>query len=549
MSYPKGIKPWKIKAFTNAHQNFTQQLYPDQSFDVHLQDPAWDSLSQIEQYNLCTKNLQWIIQHCLENQINVRAMGSGWSLSKVAVGEDAILNTKRYRHKFTLSEDHFIPGFLEEGQKAEDYRFLQCGNTIISISDYLENKSRPAKSLRASGGSNGQTIVGAFSTNTHGAALYYGALPEMIQGIHLVCGPNEHYYIERASKPVTSTTFHEKIEATYIKDDELFNAVLVSFGSFGVIHGVLLEVEDKFLLEQTLKRVAYDDAFNLATTTGDFSGIERYFPYPLDDPDHHFYHFELAINPHDFEFNQEKKGVYMRAMHKLAYYEREPKEESDSKYIYGDDVLGLIQSVLDTIEKTAGFLNRLLIPGVVNLLFDTAYDRPEKAIGTIGETFKNTIFRGKLFSTAYGFDRKDTKKVIELCMEVNRKIPLAGILALRYVKGTQATLGFTKWEDTCVMELAGVESKVNHKFAKKLALAFEAAGIEYTVHWGKINKILSTSRLEHMYGKARLDRWKAQRSRVMSPEVQEVFNNEFMEMYNLDEYVPYKKEGDDSPVV
>src|SRR5690606_113129 len=193
----------------------------------------------------------------LEKQMNIRAMGSGWSLSKVAVSDDAIINTKRLRHKFALAEENFLPQLLANGVNPSDYHFLQCGNTIIGINEYLEKECVPNKSLRASGGSNGQTIVGAFSTGTHGAAMNFGALPEMIHGIHVVTGPNSHFYIERASNPITSSIFHNKLGAETVIDDALFNAILVSFGSFGIIHGVLVEIEDKFLLEQKRSRVAF----------------------------------------------------------------------------------------------------------------------------------------------------------------------------------------------------------------------------------------------------------------------------------------------------
>ena len=305
-----------------------------------------------------------------------------------------------------------------------------------------KKKVNHAKSLRCSGGSNGQTIAGAFSTGTHGASINFGRLSEMVVGLHIVTGPDRHVYIERASRKITSDAFHQKVGAEVIFDDDLFNAALVSFGSFGIIHGVLLEVEDKFLLKQNLKRVPFDQALDEAVTQGNFSAIQDHIDFPIDT----LYHFELAINPHDFEFDNASKGTYLRVMSKIGVEPYDPIVATE-KYSYGDDTLGLIQSVLDAVEKTAGFLNRLLIPKLVNVLFKLAYDRPETATGTIGETFNSTKFRGQLFSAAIGLDRKDVKKVIELCLQTNNSIKLAGVMAFRFVKGTKATLGFTRWSE------------------------------------------------------------------------------------------------------
>jgi hypothetical protein len=465
-------------------------------------------------------------------------------MSKVAVCDDALINTKGLRHKIKLNETNFDPNFLTAGNHADNFRFIQCGNSIISINEYLEKTTQPPKSIRVSGGSNGQTIVGAFSTGTHGSALFFGALSEMVVGMHIITGPDSHVYIERKSRVVTSGVFHAKLGAEVIIDDELFNAALVSFGSFGIIHGVLIEVEDKFLLKQKLARIPFDDTLEQALLLNDFSLIQQHLAYPIDDPDHQLYHFELAINPHDFAFNDPTKGVYLRSMFKAALQAYEPIV-ADEKYSYGDDTLGLIQSVLDNIEASAGFINRLLVPKIVNVLFNLAYNRPEQATGTIGETFNSTKFRGNLFSAAFGIDRKDVRAVINECLNINKRTSLAGVMAFRFVRGTNATLGFTKWEHSCVLELDGADASINHEFVKKLAENLEAQGIGYTLHWGKINRILNKERLAWMYGNEKINAWKAQRSRILTEAVQRVFNNEFMGQTGLDEYIPYLKPDPD----
>lgn len=540
MTYPAGIKPWKIKEFTNAHENFTQPLDEDQSFDMFLDDASWQALDQLTQYNKCTENFQWIIQQAMTINMNLRAMGSGWSFSKVAVSEDSIINTKRLRHKFALGPDNFDPDFLAHGGRPDNFRFLQCGNTVININEYLEKQSNPPKSLMVSGGSNGQTIVGAFSTGTHGAAVFKGALPEMVVGMHVIAGPDRHFYVERASRKVASAAFHQKLKTQAILDDELFNAILVSFGSFGIIHGVLVEVEDKFLLEQKLNRVPFDQDMIDAVTKSDFSKINYRLKYPWNDPAHHLYHFELAVNPHDFEFHNPDRGAYMRTMFKVKYRDDyTPIDSATSGYTYGDETLGIMQSVLDGIKASAGFLNRLLVPQLVNSLFNLAYSRPEDQTGTIGETFKNTRFRGQLFSAGVCLDRKDIVRTIEICLEINKDIKLAGILAFRFVKGCRSTLAFTRFPESVVMELDGVDAAINHQFFKMLLDQMQQEGIPYTVHWGKVNRLLDKDRVQYMYGPERIEAWKKQRSRVMTREVQQLFNNEFMQQCGLDTYVSF----------
>ncbi|MEX0968592.1 MAG: FAD-linked oxidase [Bacteroidia bacterium] len=537
MNLPLGIKPLDITSFTNAHGNFTQALKPGASFDLTVSDPGFERQypSFKDKYNQTTENFQWLIQHAIDNNLRLRPMGSGWSLSKVAVCPDGIVNTKKLRLKASLGSSQLSEEYLNSGDPF-NLLFAQCGNSMISINELLEQERNPPKSLRASGGSNGQTIVGALSTNTHGAAFKFGSLSEFVLGMHIVTGPDRHVWIERASRPVTSAKFQEWIKAEVILDDDIFNSALISFGSFGFIHSVLIEVEPKFLLEQQLTQIAYDGNLEKAITDYDFSGLAHVLNYPLAVANEKLYHFELAINPHNFEKNNPDKGVYFRVMYKEPYredYERiEPQTQG---YTYGDDVLGLIQKVLDQVEVLPGnMLDGLVIPNAVNTLFNLAYNRPEKAIGTVGETFRNTIFRGKLYSGAFAFDRKDMPKVIDIVLGNNRNIPFAGVMAMRFVKGNKATLGFTRFENSCVLEMDGVDAKVNYNFSEKLVDVLEAHNISYTVHWGKNNNVLNKERVRRIYGDA-VDKWLGHRNQLLSASAQAVFNNEFLEQCGLDQ--------------
>jgi hypothetical protein len=272
----------------------------------------------------------------------------------------------------------------------------------------------------------------------------------------------------------------------------------------------------------------------------DFSAIQHYLKYPLTDMDHTLYHFEMAINPHDFEYNNVAKGVYIRSMFKGYSTDLPRRDPMAIKYTYGDDTLGLIQVVLDTIESSVGFVNRALIPKLVNALFDVAYDRPEEATGSIGETFTATKFRGKLFSAGFGIESKDVKKIIDIILKTNRHTKLAGVMALRFIKGTQATLGFTRWENSCVFEIDGADASINYQFMKEMAHELEHNQIAFTLHWGKINRLIDGRLVDKMYGEENVRNWKMQRSRIMTADVQKVFNNEFMETCGLDEFVASK---------
>ena len=166
----------------------------------------------------------------------------------------------------------------KKGKEAADLFFVECGMSVLDVNEKLEQDSNPKRSLKASGASNGQSIAGCTSTGTHGSAFKVGAVHDTIVGLHIVVSPDRHVWLEKKSNPVASDDFINWLGAEAIKDDELFNAAVVSFGSFGFIHGILLETEPIFLLEQfRAGNIVYNDALRFAMNNLEFSG---YFKRP-----------------------------------------------------------------------------------------------------------------------------------------------------------------------------------------------------------------------------------------------------------------------------
>ncbi len=93
-----------------------------------------------------------------------------------------------------------------------------------------------------------------------------------------------HYWRERASYPVASDHLVAILGAEAIRDDDLFNAALVSFGSFGIIHGVMLESVPIFYLQKHRDWRPLTPELKSAMGTLDFSNVS--LPGGDPDPDH-----------------------------------------------------------------------------------------------------------------------------------------------------------------------------------------------------------------------------------------------------------------------
>src|SRR5690606_27362393 len=266
-----------------------------------------------------------------------------------------------------------------------------------------ETELSPRRCLRASGGSNGQTIEGATATGTHGAAIYTGAVHDAIVGLHIVTGANSHVWLERGSYPVASDSFINSIGATAIKDDEMFNAAVVSFGSFGVIHGVMVETEPIYLLSAYANTandknvVPYTTELRNALSSLDMNKLRQLLPgFPADAPDNKLYHFELAANLNKLKKGNKKELVVHAYFKQPCPDSHQPVHDyNQSKNTYSKDNMDAVSAIVDSVGAIA-----LLMPFAVSQLFYAGLRDTSGGPKTIGEVFRYTRFRGRIASAA-----------------------------------------------------------------------------------------------------------------------------------------------------
>lgn len=492
-----------VQSWSNLHKTFTSQLVD--VYDLVNEDKG----TPLENYNDTTQGIRNLIRDAIKNNTPLRALGGSWSLSPVAATSGILLNTKPLNSVFSITPPSVSPDYKGEVRRL---CFAQCGTGIWELTKFLKNRGL---SLSACGASNGQTIAGGMATGTHGAAIAFGAIQDAVVGLHLIVSPDKHIYLERKSYPVASASFVAKIGATLVQDDEAFYAAVVSFGSFGFIHGVMLEAEDQYLLEAYLRRVPYDKAYIHQLETLDFKHPS--LPFPGELP----FHFQTLINPYDVA-----NGAYMTTMYKRPYRSGyKPPKPNGEGIGPGDDAPCFI-------GRLAGALPGA-VPLLVNKVLGTSLTPYENQCGTLGEIFNNTTLRGKVASAAVGFPNTHAGKVIELMLRINKdKGPFVGLFAFRFVKKSKALLAFTRFDPTVVLELDGVQSPETLRFYDAVWNELEKANIPFTFHWGKMNS-LTPARLKRMYG-ADLDKFQAARRRLVDPDTLRIFSNAAMKEWGID---------------
>lgn len=465
--------------------------------DLDNVGPDGTLLTGFDMFRQAGESLGEIIGEARDAGQRVLGLGAGWGLSKINVTDGRLVNTKLLNGCYDIDDRYFDGGY-----PAADRRCIvlaQAGMQIAELSAFLEITPRGVadkRALKAAGIGNGQTIAGAVSGNTHGSQLDFGAMPDFVVGIHLATGGGRTLWIEKASQPVLNEEFAERIGAEIIRDDDVFNAAVVSFGTFGIIAAVAVETAPIYQLAfPAIADVSHDDL------KAQLRAFAR--PDPAD-----VYHYEFIFDPHG-----RKQMAMVASAPKVPF---EPGHETPPPRWVARDKLGYAPG--DNILSVAKLFLRLVPPRLVTGIAFNAYrDRAllNRVRGTPGQLYTSSIYYLEGYTeSAFAVAMADAPPTIDIVSEVARDTRLPSISQVRLVRASEATLGFTQHEPrTAVFEVAMFNDSKYPKFERRLDEAFRAAGIRYTMHWSK-NSGIDPTKLKYMYPSERIASWKAARKTV-----------------------------------
>jgi len=516
------------KSWKGRHQSFDQQIEGIYSFGGHPLN--------VEGYKKASKEFQQLIGEAIKTKKTLRAMGSSWSLSKVGVTNHRLISSKNLGLSLAPDGDYVDSKYKGNPQKL---RFFECGYTIGEINDELKDEGL---SLKASGSNNGQSLPGAVSTNTHGSAYKFGSTPEMVVGIHLITGPNSHVYLERKSYPVVTKKFTDALGVKLERNDKWFDAALVSFGSFGIIQGLMIETRDLFLLHLSRKFRPFNKAVETAITKLDFSGFKGYFKKIEDAAfkrnkfrapftDKSLYHFQVTMSPNQAKPGKrpDKAALYFgfASPYQEDYQPPPPHKKQMGPGASGIELVGNIFSLVPGPLKK--FVKEKLNKQIEDL-FQYEYT------GVFQELFRGEVTKGKVFASGIGVPLSRGLDILDIALRTYEEfdVVMPALFTMRFVKGTKALLGFTKYKTTCVFEIDGINSQDMQDYVSLVWERVAQKNIPFTMHWGKFNFILSAEHIKKMYGPNR-DKWiKSRHELLKSPEVRQVFTNDFLRRVGLD---------------
>jgi len=429
-------------------------------------------LPPLETYNAATRELQGIVGACLQDSTSLHVRGTWQPLTAGEAGSRTI-DVSALRLVLEVPKRLTNAGYPGDVTKL---RFVECGNTIAGLKDHL---SAAGLSLKASGADSGDTLVGALSAGSDGGVYGFGAIAEMVVGLHFIVGPDRHVYLERQSYPVMKPDFAGGLSSEFRQDDALFDAALVSFGSFGILHGIMIETRKRIRRNAVRFKRPYDATLKAAITACDPTLI----PLPAmvdavsqDRPSH----FELVLVPN------ERAAPDSAAV--IVTYEQDD-----------DASRGLPSS---GAEESAAADHR----------------------------------SGVTLAAGVGIPAGRAVEALEVACKAYRSVGsgLAVRFSCRFVKGTKALLGFTRFGSTAIFEMQAADTPKARAFVERIWSAFDDAGIPFTLHWGRFASFLTAAGLRARYGDSAVDQWIASREALLEDRaIRDLFANDVITRLGL----------------
>eukprot|EP00117_Sycon_ciliatum_P045190 scpid40801/ scgid32510/ Putative D-arabinono-1,4-lactone oxidase; L-galactono-gamma-lactone oxidase len=289
-----------------------------------------------------------ILTDAVRNGVTVKAAGSGHSYSDVATTNDYFIDTVALRR--VADEDDPILGQLKQQDLKHEWRadtmkakwrdvkdlpdiyFDSSLEDILHVRDVFEHNTmlfeteagirikdlnraldKAGLALSNMGGYDGQSIIGAISTSTHGTGIDLPPFPDMLRSLvlattgkwdgHVISGvasgPVNYYRIE-PSNGITDAEHYKANQSQYtcngvdiqlIQDDDCFRAVMVNMGTMGVVYSVVIEVMQLYYLTETRTVSTLDKSLALIQpNSDDADGVPEVM--------RRYRHFEILISPY-----------------------------------------------------------------------------------------------------------------------------------------------------------------------------------------------------------------------------------------------------------
>lgn len=471
----------------------------------------------------CGQALSEIVAHAIRERKTLRVAGARWSLSNVIEPGEILLDSAYLNEVLTVRSAWLTPEYARvRSPQGFVPVFAQGGTTIHSLHRSLGDIGL---ALRTAGASDGQRIAGAIATGTHGSAIDFGAMHDALLGVHLVVAGDKALFVMPATEPALTSDVGDWLQAQTgiptetVRDDDAFAAALVSLGSLGVVHGVVLEAERLYgLRRQVIAFDFRDAALRRAIETLDTLPLHPHRPRRP-------FHFEVVLSP----YPPRGRGAFVVLLWKEDA-DPPPTSLPPPDPELSLDLFNFIGALSGAIKGPVG---GLVVEGIVNVLLRSRYRERDDDPRFPGEVFgPSHLPPGNGTSTEIAVPHEHTFAMLSaiygaIGAEAAEGRHLLGAFGVRFVpRGRGALLGMNQRDMTTHIEMGSIQTPDAMKIYERCWRALDDAHIPFTCHWGQQGGH-TPARTQAYFGQ-NAQKWRTAREAMLTVAAREVFASKML---------------------
>lgn len=453
-----------------------------------------------------------VVQRAEREGAGVRMTGSGHSFSDVAFSEDYLLSSESLQRDLPLAVETLRPGV--------DPDLLLRVEGGIRLRELNQRLAQRKLALSNLGGYDGQSIVGAAMTGTHGSGLHHGPIASQIASIELVGTGGQVLKVEPtngitdpARFPGAVSTPEGLVPAVLVANDEVFNALAVSMGCMGVVYAVVLRVEPQFWLAEVRTMTTWGE---LSQPNGFLQRLlrgEDLDPGGARQPEH----YEIYFNPYPPRPGGAAASHVCLLTRRYKTYDEPgpPTPDERTRGRYGSSALLAAAQITGYGARLVEYMNEWPrhVPNVLRdslrALADRTYVDLSFNVFNLGPA--NLI---RAYGIEMAFDLSQTVSATERVFAIASELATKGWLhnsppSLRFVKRSACQLAMMHGRDTMMLEMgmlacANGADELLETYERRLMEEFSARP-----HWGlDLNVLDDFAQVRALYPES-ADSWRS----------------------------------------
>ncbi|RIB24863.1 hypothetical protein C2G38_2167445 [Gigaspora rosea] len=452
---------------------------------------------------------------------HVKAIGTFAAFSEITETDGFLLKTNQYTGISKTSLDILRENIKVQAEKDNIvYYDVKCGSTIQDVTKELKKDNRALFNLDGWGGLfrfpyicfikiyhyylslnflQGQCIVSANATSTHGSGVTLPPLHSFIVSVSMVAPGGKLYRIEPSNGITDPLKFRSQFpNIDLIQDDETFNASIVHIGALGITYEVTIYSVSLYSIIETREETTWEHA----------KTILKQKPYS-SNPYLQYHNCEVWLSPYTDYTLITKRNIATQE-DKTKY----PK--SEVKVLFQEFVeLPIVQDVAKLLSISVGgalFLLLNLFPATVPFMIELAM-KTQYHKDPIVDTYDNIYPIGwinnfKVIAVEFSFSMKDDNHIaaIDAILQTLKKIRkehnlnINGPASMRFSAASSQYLSMAYNADSeprTYLEMPILLYDTHIHYYKKTYDALLQTALKFNArcHWGQY----FSSKLDHQY--------------------------------------------------